>query len=254
MRLSPLLLLAATLTALVATSAWAQPRASGPDPVLAQWPDWTQEVSCNGPEEAVDPLVAFARPTIGETGSGPGERALRRVIKEQRNWAEPLVSGEDWRLIAETETHAQFTRGRLTGTLEWVGLERDEEGRWGFASYASDCDPAVLVEDRTVVSWSLSSRQKRLTPHSRTLWIQLGAGECASGAPQNPRAGFRFRTLGKNLLMIASLKPIGRGGTCIGTIEPPRKVRLPVPLGDLRLYDGSVFPPVPAGKTRSAYY
>lgn len=249
------LIAAAALTALaLAATAWAAPEPSGPDPAVARWSDWPYPVTCGGPEDAFDPLVVFSGPTGAEAGSSPAERALRRTIEEQRSWAEPLVTGGSWRLVSETETRAQFARGRLAGRLESVGFDRRENGVWAFSGYSSDCDPEVVIAGRTVVGWSLSRRQKRLTPRSRTLWVNLGGGECASGAPQNPRAGFRFRRLGTKLLMIASLRPVRGGGTCLGTIEPPRKVRLPVPLGELRLYDGSTFPPVPAGKTRSRYY
>lgn len=232
----------------------AEPSPPGSDPALTAWADWPYQVSCGGYDEALDPLVAFAGPTGAESGSRPAERALRRAINEQSSWAEPLVRGRGWRSIEETETRAQFSRGRLTGTLEWVVLGRDDEGNWDFWGYTSDCDPGTVLAGRTVVTWSLDRKQKRLGPRTRTLWINLGGGECASGAPQNPRAGFRFRVLDERLLMIASLKPVRGGGTCEGTIEPARKVRLPFPLGDLRLYDGSTFPPVPAGKTRTRYY
>jgi len=239
----------------LASDSGAEPSPPGADPVLASWPDWPYQSSCGGPEEAFDPLVVFAGPTGAETGSSPAEKALRREIKEQRSWAEPLLAPRGWRLVEETETRAQFSRGRLTGMLEWVGFEKDKDGTWRFAGYSEDCDPrTVLGENRTVITWSLSQKQKRLTPQSRTLWIDLGPGECASGTAQNPRAHFRFRTLGDKLLMIAWLKPVHGNQTCEGTIEPSRKVRLPAPLGELRLYDGSVFPPVPAGKTRIRYY
>lgn len=226
----------------------ADPSAPVPDPALASWPDWTLPVSC-GWSEGFDPLIAFAGPTGAESGNTPAERALRRVIAEQRSWAEPLLAERGWRLIDETDSSAEFANGRLAGRLEWVTLERDPAGRWRLSGYSSDCDPTTMIAGRTVVTWSLARRQKRLSPRSRTLWIDLGPGECASGTPQNPRAGFRFYTLGTRLLMIVSLEPAG-GGTCIGTVEPARKVRLPSALGGFRLYDGATFPPVPAGKTR----
>lgn len=78
--------------------------------------------------------------------------------------------------------------------------------------------------------------------------------EGRAGQLQNPRARFRFQTLGAELLMIAWLRPFKRGvHTCVGTIEPSRKVRLPFELGDYRLYDGSTFPPLRAGKARERY-
>jgi hypothetical protein len=250
--------IAAVALALVAGSVFAaqggaEPSPPGADPALASWADWSFLVTCGSPEEAFDPLLAFSGPTGAESGSSPAEQGLRRAIKEQQSWAEPLITGRGWRLIAETETRAQFSRGRLSGTLEWVTLERKEDGSWLLASYSSDCDPTTTLPGRAVVTWSLDQKQKHLTPRSRILWIDLGPGECDGGARQNPRAGFRFHVLGNKLLMTASLDPIRRGGTCIGTIEKARKVRLPFPLGGFRLYDGSTFPPVPAGKTRTRY-
>lgn len=249
----------AVLVALIAaTAAWAIPVNSGSEPVLSKWQDWPYGTTCGGPEAAFNPLLAFGGPADAEKGTSPAERGLRRVIEEQRDWVEPLAAPNGWRRISETESWAEFTRGRLEGTLEWIALEKKEGARWSFSSYSGDCDPTTVLEDKAVVTWSLASRQGRLDPDSRTLWVDLGPGGCASGAPQNPRAHFRFRTLGRRLLMIAWLKPVRSHGngvfTCEGTIEPPRKVRLPQPLGEYRLYDGATFPPLPAGKTRTRYY
>jgi hypothetical protein len=246
--------------ALLATAAVASaiPVNSGPEPVLSKWSDWPYQATCWGPEAVFDPLVAFSGPADAENGTSPAEAGLRRVIKEQRDWAEPLAAPHGWRRISESESWAEFTRGRLDGTLEWLALEAKDGGRWSFSSYSSDCDPTTVLGDKAVVTWSLASKQGRLGPDSRTLWINLGAGGCASGEPQNPRAHFRFRALGRRLLMIAWLDPPrsrgGGGFTCEGVYEPPRKVRLPHPLGDYKLFDGATFPPIPAGKTRTRYY
>ncbi|HZO05058.1 MAG TPA: hypothetical protein VFB52_01610 [Solirubrobacterales bacterium] len=183
----------------------------------------------------------------------PAEQGLRELIEERKDWYEPMPA-KGWRRIAESETTAQFTRGRLDGQMEWFGLELEEDGKWGSNGSSSDCEPTTVLDDvGNIVTWSLARKQKRLTAKTRTLWIDLGPGGCASGAAQNPRAHFRFRTLGNRLLMIAWLGSTPGTHTCQGTIEPPRKVRLPAPLGELRLYDGSTFPPVSAGKTRTRY-
>ncbi len=237
-----------------AEEAWASSTPAGPDPALAGWEEWSYPVTCSSPDQAFDPLTAFSGLTGAELGSSPAEQGLRAEIEGTKDWYEPIPA-HGWRRIAESEAEAQFTRGRLSGQLEWLALARDTDGKWGFHQSSSDCEPTVSIEGGTVVTWSLARKQKHLTPQTQTLWIDLGPGECASGARQNPRARFRFRTMGKRLLMIAWLKPVGGGAqTCEGTIEPSRRVHLPQPLGEYRLFDGATFPPVPAVKTRSRYY
>jgi len=193
-------------------------------------------------------LTAFASTTGAELGSTPADLALARFLKNGPLVSEG-ISKHDWRLISETDDFAQFSHGHLAGSLEWVVFGK-QAGAREFEGYSSDCDPEPVLDKGTVVTWSLARMQRTLTPRSRTIWVDLGPGECASGALQNPRAHFYFRALGRRLLMIAWLDPISRGGTCLGTIEPARKVRLPFPLGEYRLYDGSSFPPVRAGLTR----
>jgi hypothetical protein len=225
---------------------------SGPDPAVAEFPDWPFEASCESGANPFNPVVVFAGPTGAERGSTPAELALARFL--DRGLLESIgISKHDWRLISETSDFAQFTHGRAGGSLEWVAFGR-QAGGWSFEGYSSDCDPESVLDKGNIVTWSLARKQRNLTPRSRTIWIDLGPGECASGALQNPRAHFYFRPLGRKLLMIAWLDPISRGGTCVGTIEPARKVRLPFPLGEYRLYDGSSFPPVRAGLTRGRYF
>ncbi len=240
------------LCALATAPAALASSASGPDPAVTEFPDWPFEVSCESGVNPFNPLEAFAGPTGAELGSTPAELALARFLKN--GLLESIgISKHDWRLISETNDFAQFSHGRVAGQLEWVTFSK-RAGDWSFEGYSSDCDPESVLDKGTIVTWSLARKQKNLTPRSKTIWIDLGPGECASGALQNPRAHFYFRALGRKLLMIAWLDPISRGGTCLGTIEPARKVRLPFPLGEYRLYDGSTFPPLRAGLTRSRYF
>jgi hypothetical protein len=223
--------------------------ASGPDPAVAEFAGWPFEVSCESGANPFNPLVAFATATGAELGSTPAELALAQFLENGPLISEG-ISKHDWRLISETDDFARFSHGRVAGSLEWVVFGK-QAGGWEFEGYSSDCDPEPVIGKGTVVTWSLARKQRSLTPSSRTIRVDLGPGECASGAPQNPRAHFYFRVLGRKLLMISWLDPISRGGTCIEPIEPARKVRLPFPLGEYRLYDGSSFPPVRAGLTRS---
>jgi hypothetical protein len=230
----------------VTPATWAS-SASGSDPAIAEFPDWPFEVSCEWNANPFNPLVAFATPTGAELGSTPAELVLAQFLRNGPLTNEG-ISKHRWRLISETADFAQFTRGRVAGSLEWVAFHK-EDNEWRFQSYSSDCDPQPVLGKGTIVTWNLAPEQKNLTPQSRTIWVDLGPGECSSGTPQNPRAHFYFRALGRKLLMIAWLDPISEG-TCEGSIEPARKARLPFPLGEYRLYDGSSFPPTPAGLTR----
>lgn len=241
------------LAALVATaSTWAAFAPNGPDPVAKEWPAWPYLSQCEDGLPFYGPKV-FSGPTEAERGSKPSEVALREFINHgDLPW---LRSTRSWRTLAEDEDEAEFARGRLSGELEWASF-RSEGGQWKFSSYSSDCKPTSIIGKGRVVTWSLAEPEEpSSTAGVRRIKVHLGPGECASGAPQNPRARFVFRQWGRKLLMTIWLKPLpplppDSGHTCLGLIEPPRKVTLPRKIKLSRLYDGSTYPPMPAIERR----
>lgn len=213
--------------------------AAGPDPAVAEWPEWPHRVSCGGLR--FNPIVAFNSPTGVENENTPQVRAMKELIyKELR---EESTRKRDWRLLAEEGGRAEFGSGRLPDEMEWIVVER-ERGRWDASGYASGCEPASMRRGLEAITWTLAP-QPRLRPRTRSILVELGSGECSSGRPQAPRLQKpEFREQNGALLMSLWLRPLPPGFyTCEGIIEPPVRIKLPEPLGERRLLDGGTYPP-----------
>lgn len=237
--------LVAGLLCLLSDAALAEGGSGGPDPAVAAWSGWTAPVACGGP--SFDPLVGFGGPTDAERGSLPSEMALRRWTVESRRTTVP-VPLHGWRLLVETHNYAEFAHGRLSDRygVETIEIEHRSGGAWRWAGYSGGCRPSALRHGQSAITWALAPEQ-RLTPRTRTIKVNLGPGECASGRSQNKRLERpEFREENGALLMALWIHPVPPGNyTCIGILEPPVTIRLPVPLGERRLLDGGVFPPQP---------
>jgi|GEM_PF-2478804 len=236
--LAVLLCLGGAMTTKPATAASFQP-VKGPDPAVAEWPEWPHRVVCGG--LPFDPVAAFSSPTGVEGGSKPSEKALRRFLASgPLNWAHR----NNWRLLVENRRIAEFAVGGVAGEMETMSFRR-AEGRWKFSTYSSDCDPASIRREITAITWTLDPDHRQLTPTTRKIQVNLGPGPCSSGRSQNERLQKpEFREQGGALLMSLWLRPLPPGGyTCQGLIEPPVEITLPEPLGNRRLLDGGTYPP-----------
>lgn len=238
------LLLCVGFVAVSESDALGAPIPQGPDPMVAKWPHWPYPTTC-GSGPTFDPASAFSGPTEAEAGPGPAEAELRETIEEWQTGF-PTLPRHHWRLLGQEPGVAVFSQGRLPG-VHHLTLE-ESNGTWDFAGYSSNCQPKSVVNGREAITWTLSSKQSRLRPSTRQLWIDLGPGECAGGMSQNARAMSPvFFELGRRLLLVMRLKPLPPGNyTCPGIFEPPLRVKLPRPLGDRVLFDGGVYPPVRA--------
>lgn len=235
-------LIAALLVATTSFAAVAEAPV-GPDPVVEKWPDWPYETTCGDLE--FDPVAVFGGPTGAERGSRPSEKALAAFMKRER-WADDYLPTRHWRLLAETEDAAEFASGRLTyrNGPSTASLER-RDGRWKLWGLSDGCEPTSIVEGLSAVTWTLPVSKPKPQSTDRHLWINLGPGPCNGGKSQNPRAREPvFWQVDRKLMMVMTLKPLPPGGyTCQGSIDPPLKIKLPEPLGDMRLFDGGTYPP-----------
>jgi hypothetical protein len=233
------------LTCAVSASAAFRPD-GGPDPIVAEWSQWPHEVSCG--YLSFDPVSVFGGPADAEHGSLPAERALRRSLARRTI---PWVRQHNWRLAAETHRLAEFITGRLgyrggydeETELETMSFQRTRRG-WKWTGYGGGCTLSSIRQNRTAITWSLAEDQL-LTPSTRRVRVDLGAGECDSGRSQNDRLQKpEFREQNGKLLMSLWLRPLPPGGyTCQGLIETPVTIKLPEPLGERELMDGGAYPP-----------
>lgn len=114
---------------------------------------------------------------------------------------------------------------------------------WSLRSGQSACLPRVaLVPGLEGATWSL--RGRRPSPRSRRLAVWVQERGCASGRPPVGRIArpiVQFRP--DSIVVIIATEPLLGAQDCPGAPPAPYTVRLPVRLGDRRLYDGGVFPP-----------
>lgn len=233
-----LLVLVAGAVAAVPALALREKPAAGPDPAVAEWPEWPHRVSCG--ELRFDPIVAFNSPTGLEETNTPQVRAMKKFIK----LGAEFVRKHDWRLLAEEGGKAEFGAGRLPDEMEFISVER-KRGKWDFVGYSERCEPSSVRRGLTAITWSLSPDQPRLNSNTRSILVYLGPSECSSGKPAAPRLQKpEFREQNGAVLMSLWLRPLPPGGyTCQGVSEPPVRIKLPERLGQRRLLDGGTYPP-----------
>lgn len=229
----------------VVPGAVAATKIGGPDPAVREWPEWPHRVSC-GWSHSFDPVAVFSGPTGVEKGKLPSERALRRFLaREILDW----VPKHGWRRLVEANGYAEFAVGRLRQGVETMSFRR-VKGRWKWQVYSGGCLPATVRRGITAITWDLTSDQPPLTPETRSILVDLGAGECSSGKPQAPRLQKpEIREQNGALLLSLWVRPLPPGFyTCEGILEPPVRIELPEPLGERELLDGGTYPPRPAAE------
>lgn len=222
---------------------------AGPDPALAEWPEWPYKASCNG--MTFDPVAAFSGPTNAERGRLPAERALRRLLG--RDFPFPLPQ-HHWRLAATKPGRALFLHGRLGAEMETpTQLEsyelRRRKGHWEMNAYSSICHPLSARGGHFATTWFLSKSQPELTATTERIRIDVGA-RCSKSEDLNARAEPEFTEIAGKLVLTVFIRPARKttNVACFGEVPPgpPLVVELPGPLGTRQLFDGGLFPPSPA--------
>jgi hypothetical protein len=216
--------------------------ASGPDPIVQEWPRWPYLAACGA--FAFDPVAIFSGPTRAENGTSSLSVALRRILNGPQGARRGLPK-HHWRLLGATEGWAEFVWGRLGQNLKRITLEGDDR-RWRLNSFQG-CHLVSLVNGHFAASWWLARTQAPLDGTTREIGVELSPGGCSGGRRQNRHAHPVFRWLGRKLLLSIWVDPIPPGPhTCEGVVEPPLLIQLPNQLGASTLYDGGTFPPLVA--------
>lgn len=211
-----------------------------PDSVLQEWPSWPTKVACGPKSPAFYPDVALRRPADAENGSRPPEIALRTFLREHR---QPGPQRHGWRLLAVDHETADFIHGDIEDpSTELIAVSR-HAGTW-HAEFRYDglCEFHAARGHRIATSWGLVDGRP-LKPSTRSIEVFLGnPDECNSVAIEPPE----FRRENGVLLMTLWLHPLPHHHLACTEEElfRPIKIHLPRPLGQLKLYDGGIFPPV----------
>jgi hypothetical protein len=210
------------------------------DPAVAKWQAWPHLVACqNG--VPFNPIAAFSRPPDAERGKGAAERALARVLNRKIFGGYRPKHG--WRRLAQRRTAVDFGRGRLAAGIELIELQF-HEGRWQEFGAQANCKPRSVRGGRRAVTWSLLPGE-RLDPETKKVKVKLSENDCNfSSNPAKRLAKPEFREANGALLMsLWDRRPAPSESTCEGG-DIVVTIELPEELGERRLMDGGVFPPV----------
>jgi hypothetical protein len=111
--------------------------AAGPDPALAEWPEFPYRVACR--EITFDPMAVFSGPTNAERGSLSSERALHTVRVDV---GAPCARGENLAAQAEDPVFDEID-GKLLMT---VWLRPQHGGGPSFCEEDVPRGPPLVVE------------------------------------------------------------------------------------------------------------
>jgi hypothetical protein len=233
------LLAVALISALGALAGAASPAAAiEPDPVVSRWPTWPYPVTCGS--LPFDPISVFGGTLNAALGTQPAEVALREFLASHNvPWHPPGY----WRLAAANEEIAELVSGRLSTGLDWMRLE-NQDSVWKWTG-SGGCKPRSLRNGIVSSEWRLLDESAGLKPKTRALTIGVQELACTGGADPSARIQVPDLLFSKHRLIIATwITPLPPGiHTCPGNPVAPYKLKLPRPLSNRVLVDGSTYPP-----------
>ena len=234
MRAIPALLLTAALLVACADSVssptTSQPPDGGAEPFLVSCTD--QPFDAAGLEEGGG-LPPDAHPAAG---------GLATIIAEGGGDGMDRLPRTGWRLVAASPTYAQFVAPTGDGWAV-VAFAAADTGwvpdTWG------ECVPVPFVEGRNLVEWQFDPDRPRPGPDATTATVLATERACASGKPMGDRLQPPAVTYtDAAVVVLLTALPQAGGQDCPGNPSTPVTIELDEPLGNRRLLDGSVYPPV----------
>lgn len=171
----------------------------------------------------------------------PANEALAAVLSKGGADGLDRLPKTGWVLVAAVPARADFM-AVIDDAWAFISFVPRPDGwepeKWG------PCTPGVLVEGLELAEWTLDPDQPLPEPESTTFSALVTERACASGRPMGDRLrppSMWFTESG--LVVLFTVTPQPGGHDCQGNPSSRVIVKLPEPLGDRQLYDGSVFPP-----------
>lgn len=210
---------------------------NGPDPATIRY-------SCVGPPGFLPTL--FDEQGAAEQEDHPSAAALRAFLAED-SFGLGFLPDDGWWLVERDAREAEYV-ARLAPEREspFGSVRMQANGAdWAFVG-GGDCRPEVLLEGQMAATWILPPN--RPAPDRSTVeFIVLATDSgCTGGEPVGTRLLPPSITYTEHeVLIVFAARPRGEGGgTCQSKPPTEAVVRLREPLGDRRLVDAGVFPPV----------
>lgn len=206
------------------------------DPALERWQKWPYRVGCS--DLSVNPTKAFTRTSSAEQGEGNPETELRHFLASTDG-----VPKRGWRPLARTSERAEFVHGRLDEGLLWLGLDLDSY-RW-IGGGPLECEPRSFRNGNPAQPWFFDLDAPAPDPSAESVTVAIHEQACTGG--RNPITHLErpvYTRYGKRAIVVIFWTerlegPHSCPGNPIGRLE----LKLPGPVGDRKLFDGSTYPP-----------
>jgi hypothetical protein len=182
----------------------------------------------------------FDLATLEATGDVESEdsdlgRALRDLFETFEG--KYLKQAEGWHVVYEDDERAELV-ARMPGA-PFVSATFERAGdAWRHVGFG-DCQPRVVVGDRSPVTWELAEKP---SADDTELAVEAGDIACSSGrklTPANTRVEVEYTEDAISILIHGTPH---MGGDCVGAAWP-LTVTLDEPVGDRELLDAAYYPP-----------
>ena len=230
------------LASLVAGCTAPPPALTEPPPAAP--PTLELTYSCGGPPGFAPALLD--RPANAETEEHPSAAALRAAIAEDRPETEILPASGYW-LVSRDDRFARYiARGPVEDGLGFVSpIIETRGGGWELAGAGGCLRPGIVLDGLNPATWVLDPAAPAPDAAATTFTALVTEGACTSGQPMGGRLLPPSIDYGVDaILVVFAARPLAGGADCQGNPATRAVVQLREPLGDRRLLDASVFPPM----------
>jgi hypothetical protein len=212
-----------------------EPSATGP--LRSKDSSAEHEYSCGGPRDA------FTARDV-EEGPEPSDD-LRDALERLRASGEGrLLPADGWTVVSEDGNTATLL---APAGKKFASATFERRDGWSPAGWG-DCTPRLVAEDRSVLRWAFTEDSHPPDEDATELDVLAVEPACSSGRDLEGLIEERI-AYEETTIEVALTAPALAGGanvvyTCIGTSPTPYTVELDEPVGERKVVDVSVYPPV----------
>ena len=191
--------------------------------------------------------MLFDAPATAEQEDHPSAAALREFLAADR-FGMGFLPDTGWRLVHRGEREAQyialFPDGQESGA-GYLTFRSSGEG-WSFAG-GGGCTPQAMLDGQLPAIWTLAPGQLPLDSSATQFTALVSQTGCEEGDDRWRRIVPPAITYtDAAVFVVIAARPFHGISLCGGTNPTPFTVMLREPLGDRRLLDAGVYPPVDA--------
>lgn len=191
--------------------------------------------------------AALHRATGEEKSDDASAAALRSFIAKRQGGIPPT----GWRRLGKISSRVEYGWGQPPGNLVVVGVEK--KGTAWDVTAATRCVPEVIKHGLHTGSWQLAPDSPPPGPDTRQVTAFVTERECAGQSNPSKRLLPTDVKYGKDQVSLSFfIRPLPKGNYACGTNRPARvDVKLTQALGNRKLTDGGVYPPLEPGREKA---